>query len=63
MIVPAENKKDYEELPDFIRKGIEPLFVSHYDEVFAILFPNDPTTPVSKNSPLDNSGVGVERLV
>ncbi|KAI8908954.1 Lon protease C-terminal proteolytic domain-containing protein [Gorgonomyces haynaldii] len=42
IIFPASNKSDWDELPDYIREDLEPHFVSHYDEIFAILFPNPP---------------------
>ncbi len=38
LIFPMENKKDFEELPEFIQKGITPHFVSHFDEVVKIVF-------------------------
>lgn len=39
LIFPKENLRDYDELPDFLRKGIKLHFVEHYDEVFPIAFP------------------------
>ncbi len=36
IIFPAENKKDFEELPLHIRKGIKPHFVKHFAEVARI---------------------------
>uniref|UniRef100_A0A914RL78 Lon proteolytic domain-containing protein n=1 Tax=Parascaris equorum TaxID=6256 RepID=A0A914RL78_PAREQ len=35
-----EGKKDFADLPDFIREHVEAHFVSHYDEVFDIVFPD-----------------------
>lgn len=40
LIFPKENLRDYDELPDYIKKGIAIYFVEHYDEVFDISFPN-----------------------
>ncbi len=40
LIFPKENLRDYDELPEYIKKGIEIHFVEHYDEVFHIAFPN-----------------------
>jgi ATP-dependent Lon protease len=40
LIFPKDNLRDYEELPDYIRKGILVHFVEHYDEVFQIAFPS-----------------------
>lgn len=39
LIFPKENIPDYEELPEYIKKGIVVHFVEHYDEVFPIAFP------------------------
>lgn len=39
LIFPKENISDWEELPEYIRKGIGVHFVEHYDEVFEIAFP------------------------
>ncbi len=41
LIFPKENLRDYDELPDYLKKGLEVHFVSHYDEVFKIAFPNE----------------------
>lgn len=41
LIFPKENLRDYDELPDFLKKGLEIHFVEHYDEVFKIAFPNE----------------------
>jgi ATP-dependent Lon protease len=39
LIFPKENKRDFDELPAYIRKGLEVHFVDHYDEVFRVAFP------------------------
>jgi ATP-dependent Lon protease len=39
LIFPKENLRDYDELPDYLKKGIEVHFVEHYDDVFRIAFP------------------------
>lgn len=39
LIFPKENVRDYDELPDYIKKGLTIHFVEHYDEVFSIAFP------------------------
>jgi ATP-dependent Lon protease len=39
LIFPEENRSDVDELPDYIKKGIDFYFVTHYDEVFKIAFP------------------------
>ncbi len=38
LIFPHENKKDYEDLADYLREGIEVHFVREYPEVFKIAF-------------------------
>lgn len=40
LIFPKDNIRDYDELPDYIKKGIQIHFVEHYDEVFDIAFPD-----------------------
>jgi len=37
LLLPEQNRKDFEELPDYVRKGLTAHFVSHYDDVFALL--------------------------
>ncbi len=39
LIFPKENLRDYDELPDYLKKGVEVHFVEHYDDVFKIAFP------------------------
>ncbi len=38
LIFPAENKKDFDELPDYIKEGVTAHFVSYFDEVLKIAF-------------------------
>jgi len=39
LIFPKDNVRDYDELPDYVRKGLTVHFVEHYDEVYSIAFP------------------------
>lgn len=39
LIFPKDNVRDYDELPEYIKKGLTIHFVEHYDEVFHIAFP------------------------
>ena len=39
LIFPHENRRDFEELPDYLKKGLEVHFVEIYDEVYKIAFP------------------------
>ena len=38
--LPEENRKDFDDLPNFIREGIEVHFVSHYTDILPIAFPS-----------------------
>jgi len=40
LIFPKDNVRDYDELPDYLKKGLTLHFVEHYDEVFSIAFPS-----------------------
>lgn len=42
LIFPKGNDRDYDELPDYIKKGLTIHFVEHYDEVFSIAFSKRP---------------------
>ncbi len=39
LIFPKDNLRDYEELPAYVRKGIQVHFVEHFDEIFHLAFP------------------------
>lgn len=39
LVFPKDNLRDYEELPEFLKKGLKVHFVEHYDEVYKIAFP------------------------
>ena len=38
IVLPEENRKDFSDLPDFIRQDLSVHFVSHYKEIFDIAF-------------------------
>jgi len=38
LIFPKDNKKDFEELPDYLKSGITPHFVDYFDEVLNIAY-------------------------
>lgn len=38
IIYPYENKKDFDELPDYIKKGLDAYFVNYFDEVLKIVY-------------------------
>ncbi|MFP4367003.1 MAG: endopeptidase La [Bacteroidales bacterium] len=39
LIFPSENKKDFEELPAYLKDGVNAHFVDYFDEVIRIAFP------------------------
>ena len=38
LILPEANRRDYEELPDYLREGLKIHFVTRYPEVAEIVF-------------------------
>jgi len=38
LILPEDNRKDYEELPDYLKKGMQLQFAKHFDEVARLTF-------------------------
>uniref|UniRef100_A0A3P9ITX6 Lon protease homolog, mitochondrial n=1 Tax=Oryzias latipes TaxID=8090 RepID=A0A3P9ITX6_ORYLA len=49
MILPAENRKDFSDLPDYISEGLEVHFVDHYSQIYPIVFTPDPSSPAFSN--------------
>ncbi len=41
IIIPKDNAKDVDELPEYIKSGLQIHFVEHYDQVFKIAFPGE----------------------
>lgn len=41
IILPEENKKDYDDLQKYITDGLDVHFVSDYSEVYKIVFPDE----------------------
>lgn len=39
LLLPKANQRDFEELPEHIKKGVKAHFVGHFDEVVGIVFP------------------------
>ncbi len=39
VLLPAANERDYDDLPELVREGVEVQFVSRVEEVFAAAFP------------------------
>lgn len=42
LVFPEGNRKDFDELPAHIKKGLKPRFVSHFRDVVKICFPGKP---------------------
>lgn len=40
ILLPSENRKDFDDLPSFITQGLEVHFVEHYRDTFSIVFPD-----------------------
>ncbi|KAK0156060.1 Lon protease, mitochondrial [Merluccius polli] len=40
MILPAENQKDFSDLPEYITQDLEVHFVDHYSKIYPIVFPD-----------------------
>jgi ATP-dependent Lon protease len=38
LVLPEANRKDFEELPDYLREGLTVYFASRYEEVFEVVF-------------------------
>nr|XP_057929870.1 lon protease homolog, mitochondrial [Doryrhamphus excisus] len=38
IILPAENRKDFSDLPDYITEGLEVHFVDHYRHIYPVVF-------------------------
>jgi len=38
LVYPQANRRDFEELPEYLREGLEAHFASTYDDVFAVAF-------------------------
>ncbi len=45
LIFPEANRKDFDELPDYLKKGFEVHFASRYEEVYKFAFSNHASNP------------------
>ncbi|XP_058494763.1 lon protease homolog, mitochondrial [Solea solea] len=41
IVLPAQNKKDFSDLADYITEGLEVHFVDHYSQIYPIAFPQN----------------------
>ena len=61
IIMPKDNIRDYDELPEYIKKGIKTHFVENYDEVFHIAFPvSEKGNPQKRKKMRQNDDVMVD---
>ncbi|NGX30832.1 MAG: hypothetical protein K940chlam8_00183, partial [Chlamydiae bacterium] len=56
LIFPKDNRRDFDELPDYLKKGLEVHFVDYYTEVYEIAFKqpkkkNETHQKVAKRAP------------
>ena len=49
LILPDDNRRDFEELPDYIREGLTVYFAKKYDDVYKVAFPTK-TSKTKKQS-------------
>lgn len=40
LILPMDNKRDFEELPDYIKEGVNVHFANYFDDVLEVAYPN-----------------------
>jgi predicted S18 family serine protease len=52
LFFPDGNRKDWEELPDYIREGLEARFVKDYRQIYDVIFADDaaPAQPASSST-------------
>ncbi|KAM9965891.1 hypothetical protein ACTFIR_006071 [Dictyostelium discoideum] len=63
IIIPKENKKQLEEIPDFIKEGIEIYLVDYYSDVYSIAFTNDSTIkPLIFNDNKENQNLNENEI-
>ncbi|KAF0042659.1 hypothetical protein F2P81_006191 [Scophthalmus maximus] len=43
IVMPAENRKDFSDLPDYITQGLEVHFVDHYSQIYPVVFSQNPS--------------------
>lgn len=45
ILMPVDNRRDYDELPDYLKKGLTPHFATTFDDVLAVSFEGGPPVP------------------
>jgi ATP-dependent Lon protease len=49
--MPDENQRDFNELKDFIKEGVEVHFVKNYEDIYKIIFLDDNHSSTQLASP------------
>lgn len=57
ILFPVANKPDWDELADYIKEGIEPVFVDIYDDIFSVVFENKKRLPSSSSDRVGSKNV------
>ncbi len=57
LILPGDNRGDFDEIPAHVRKGVKVHFASRFDEVAALLFPRAASRPAQPDSKQSSSAV------
>uniref|UniRef100_A0A7S2RZQ8 Lon protease homolog n=1 Tax=Rhizochromulina marina TaxID=1034831 RepID=A0A7S2RZQ8_9STRA len=47
LVLPMANKRDFEELPEYLRKGLEIHFATEYADVYSVAFCEDLSSPLT----------------
>ena len=48
LVLPAENQRDFDELPNYIKAGVKVHFAHRYDDVYKLIFPEKPARKTRK---------------
>ena len=48
LVLPEENRRDFDELPDYIKAGVKVHFAHRYDDVYKLIFPEKPVSKSRK---------------
>lgn len=65
IIFPSSNRNDWDELPDYIREGINGMPVDNYEQIFEIVFASakENKSEESKGKVVDAAGVTMEQVL
>jgi ATP-dependent Lon protease len=51
LIIPFDNRHDYDEMPDYLKEGLTLHFAKHFEDVVKLTFTPRPKVSLSKRSP------------